>query len=249
MNQLIDIAQTQELKMSSREIAELCDKRHDNVCRDIKKLNEHYGSMGLLKIENTPWINEQNGQEYQQFRLTKEQCLDLVTGYNTPLRIRINRRWLELEAKEIPVITGKKDTLLINIVKAEKEVDRALALNKYETEWVKPLEEDSEILTALTDTSGLFDFGEVAKVLGLANMGRNNLMKWARDKGILMKDNSPYQRYVLNGWIKPVEFYSQKNNTDYYTIYVRPMLTQRGIVRIGKLLMKDGYKVNVSAKR
>lgn len=249
MNQLIDITQTKELKMSSREIAELCSKRHNHVCRDIQKLNEHYESMGMPKIGDTPWINEQNGQEYREFMLTKEQCLDLITGYNTPLRIRINRRWLELEAKEVPAITGKKDSLLIDIVKSEKEVDRALALNRYETEWVKPLEEDSKILTALTDTSGLLDFGEAAKVLGLSNMGRNNLMKWARDKGILMKDNNPYQRYVLNGWIKPVEFYSQKNNTDYFTIYVRPMLTQRGIVKIGKLLIKDGYKVNTSAKR
>ena len=47
MNQLANIIHTQELKMSSREIAELCNKRHNHVCRDIQKLNEHYESMGM----------------------------------------------------------------------------------------------------------------------------------------------------------------------------------------------------------
>lgn len=249
MSNLINVIHYDKLKMSSREIAELCNKRHDNVCRDIRKLNENYESMGLLKIEETIYSSSQNGQAYKQFMLSKEQCLDLVTGYNTQLRIRINRRWLELESKEVPVIADKKDVLLIDIVKAEKEEDRAVALNKYVLEWVKPLEEDSKVLNALTDAKGLFDFGEAAKILGLATMGRNNLMKWARDKGILMKDNSPYQRYVKNGYIKPVEFYSQKDDTDYYTVYIRSMITQRGLVKIGKMLMRDGYKINTSSKR
>ena len=48
--------------MSSREIAELCDKEHRNVCRDIENLNATYGQMGMLKIEQTPYTHEQNGQ-------------------------------------------------------------------------------------------------------------------------------------------------------------------------------------------
>ena len=44
--------------MSSREIAELCDKEHRNVCRDIENLNATYGQMGMLKIEQTPYTHE-----------------------------------------------------------------------------------------------------------------------------------------------------------------------------------------------
>ena len=36
--------------MSSREIAELCDKRHDHVCRDIENLNLEYGKLSLPKV-------------------------------------------------------------------------------------------------------------------------------------------------------------------------------------------------------
>ena len=40
--------------MSSREIAELCDKRHDHVCRDIENLNLEYGKLSLPKVGETP---------------------------------------------------------------------------------------------------------------------------------------------------------------------------------------------------
>ena len=96
MNDLIQKS-VNELTMSSREVATLCDKEHRNVCRDIENLNTTYGQMGMLKIEQTPYTHEQNGQTYYAYQLTKEQTIDLITGYRADLRIRINRRWQELE--------------------------------------------------------------------------------------------------------------------------------------------------------
>ena len=88
-----------DMKMTSREIAALCEKRHDNVCRDIELINVDYENEGLLKIEDTYYINEQNGQQYREYILTQQKCLDLLTGYSRPMRIRVNRRWAELEAQ------------------------------------------------------------------------------------------------------------------------------------------------------
>ena len=99
MNDLSKILTATEPTMSSREIATLCNKRHDHVCRDIEALNESYEKMGLPKVGDTPYVHEQNGQTYMEYQLTKEQSIDLVTGYNRELRIAINRRWAELEAQ------------------------------------------------------------------------------------------------------------------------------------------------------
>ena len=96
----LPILQSEVKTMSSREIAQLCQKRHDNVCNDIRILNETYEKMGLLKIKDTLYTNEQNGQQYREYLLTKEQSIDLVTGYNRELRIAINRRWQELESSQ-----------------------------------------------------------------------------------------------------------------------------------------------------
>lgn len=100
-NQMVTFAQhnqdTQEVLMSSREIAKLCEKRHDNVLRDIERLNATYTEMGLLKIKETLYTHEQNGMQYREFLLNRAQCVDLVSGYRADMRIRINRRWMELE--------------------------------------------------------------------------------------------------------------------------------------------------------
>ena len=100
MNELIQKS-VNELTMSSREIAELCGKEHRNVCRDIENLNLEYGKLSLLKIEQCDYTAD-NGQTYREFRLTKEQTIDLITGYRADLRIRINRRWQELEQATTP---------------------------------------------------------------------------------------------------------------------------------------------------
>lgn len=96
MNELLSL--NNKLTMSSREIAGLCRKEHRNILRDIDALNETYEQMGMLKIEQGYYTHTNTGlQQHREFYLTKEQTIDLVTGYSRELRIKINRRWQELE--------------------------------------------------------------------------------------------------------------------------------------------------------
>lgn len=85
--------------MSSREIASLTGKEHRNILRDCDELNESYEKLGLLKIEQTTYKDVWN-REQREYRLTRMQCFDLMTGYSRELRIKVNRRWEELEKKE-----------------------------------------------------------------------------------------------------------------------------------------------------
>lgn len=95
MNTLINTQAT----MTSREIADLTGKRHDNVMRDIREmLTALHGEGGVLRFEDTP-TNPQNGQTYAVFLLPKRETLILVSGYSVELRSRIIDRWQELEAK------------------------------------------------------------------------------------------------------------------------------------------------------
>ena len=87
--------------MSSREIADLTGKRHDHVLRDCDALNENYEKMGFPKIGEGYYTHPNTGnQQHREYRLTKMQTFDLMTGYSAELRIKVNRRWAELEAKE-----------------------------------------------------------------------------------------------------------------------------------------------------
>ena len=87
--------------MSSREIAELCDRRHDNVMRDIRDmLTQLYGKDAALKFEGS-YIG-QDGSTRPCFNLPKRETLILVSGYNIPVRAKIIDRWQELEAAQRP---------------------------------------------------------------------------------------------------------------------------------------------------
>ena len=89
--------------MSSFEIAQITGKQHKNVMRDIRELNKSYEKLYGLKIEQKLKINDLGfGRQRKDpyFELTKMQTWDLLTGYNAELRIKVNRRWAELEAQE-----------------------------------------------------------------------------------------------------------------------------------------------------
>ena len=96
-----NLINTIQQTMSSFEIAKLTGKRHADVMRDIRELNKGYEKLHLRKIALMFKITElPNGASRKDpyFELTRMQTFDLLTGYSVELRIKVNRRWEELEA-------------------------------------------------------------------------------------------------------------------------------------------------------
>lgn len=122
------------LTMTSREIADLTGKRHDNVMTDIRKmLAELHGEGGVLNFQDTQ-TNPQNGQTYPVFQLPKRESLILVSGYNVQMRARIIDRWQELEAKvgagatAIPQTLPEALRLAADLAEQKAHVEARLAL-------------------------------------------------------------------------------------------------------------------------
>lgn len=86
--------------MTSLQIAEVTNKRHDAVLRDIRNLLEQgvqaHNFVELFNIRELP-----NGGSKQEpyFQLTKKGCLILASGYNALLREKIIDRWELLETE------------------------------------------------------------------------------------------------------------------------------------------------------
>lgn len=93
---LTTIVSNDQLTMSSREIATLCEKRHDHVMRDIRKTLEELGidapRFGAVYFDAK---NEQR----TEYLLPKRETLILVSGYNIKMRAAIIDRWQELESQ------------------------------------------------------------------------------------------------------------------------------------------------------
>lgn len=93
---LTTTAATQATTMSSREIAELCDKQHDNVLRDTRKMLQDIGIDGL-KFEGM--YRDAYGREKNCFNLPKDLTVTLITGYRVDLRYKVIKRLEELETQ------------------------------------------------------------------------------------------------------------------------------------------------------
>lgn len=90
------------LTMTSREVAELTGKEHKHVMRDLRTLQDQLGPLFVGSVQN--WTHPQNGQSYEEFVLDKETTLTLLLGYDAVARMKVVKRWQELEAGAAPTI-------------------------------------------------------------------------------------------------------------------------------------------------
>lgn len=109
----LPILSTAAQTMSSREIAELTGKRHDNVVRDIRQMLESLDA-SILSHEEYQEVKDDRGYT-TEFRLNKSLTLTLITGYDVNRRHKINVRWMELErmAHASPDLTTDEGKLLM----------------------------------------------------------------------------------------------------------------------------------------
>jgi phage regulator Rha-like protein len=85
------------LTMSSREIADLCEARHNDVVATIDRLFEN-GVLRESRKTLRAFSPEGGGRPTQVYDLTKRDTFVVVSGYSAELRARIIDRWMELEA-------------------------------------------------------------------------------------------------------------------------------------------------------
>lgn len=104
--------------------------------------------------------------------------------------------------------------------------------NKQITE-MKP---KAEFYDTVANTESLFSMADVAKTLDMG-MGRNKLFAFLRDKGILDKDNHPYQKYVDAGYLRLIENHCKAGDND--VVYKCTYVKQKGIDYIRKILLKE----------
>jgi antirepressor len=229
-------------KMSSREIAEITGKQHRNVMRDCDKLNEHYEKLGMLKIEQGSYVHENTGnQQHRECLLTKMQTMDLMTGYNTELRIRVNRRWEELENKQVQkslpgTFAEALRAYADEVEKNEKLVGELKVKNVLIAEYEPKVTYYDQILASV-DT---ITITQIAKDYGMSAQELNKLL---HEQGIQYKQNKQwilYQKYAKLGYTKsktvPITYKNGEQG-----VALNTQWTQKGRLFLYELLKSHGY--------
>lgn len=149
MNNLtLSAAAGQPATMSSREIAELTGKRHDNVMMDCRKLRDFYSETYSPEKSGEHFKHgayvDSTGRTLPCFNLSKDAALDLVTGYSLPHRHAVNQRWQELESKQRQVHTFQIPTTLsgaLRLASEQAEQIEQKALEAHQNDlWAIPID-------------------------------------------------------------------------------------------------------------
>lgn len=85
----------QQQTMTSREISTVTGKEHKNVAADIRKM---LGELDLDALTFQRIYKDGSNRDQVEYALDRELTDVLLTGYSTPLRLKVIQRWRELEA-------------------------------------------------------------------------------------------------------------------------------------------------------
>ncbi|WP_201539110.1 Rha family transcriptional regulator [Psychrobacter sp. 1044] len=223
--------------MSSREIAKLADKQHGHVVRDIELLNETLAQESLSIIGES-FFTADNGQTYREFLLTKEQTIDLMTGYSRNLRVRINRRWAELEQQvSQPVVALPQD--YISALKALVTSEEA---KEHANSQIQLLQPKAAALDTLSHAKGSLGIRETAKAVGIPE---REFVRRCLDKSKPMSSRFLYRddngklnahaHRIKQGFMtQKIGNYADKDGYDFATVQVK--FTAAGVAHIAKLM-------------
>ncbi len=213
-----------EVEIDSREIAELTGKRHDSVLRDIDNI---LSKLGGLHTFGETYINDQNKQSYRCYKLPKRETLILVSGYSVELRAKIIDRLEYLEQQNKPALPSYAETL--RLYAGEIEKNEALQLEAKENA------PKVEFFDTVAKSDKWLTFKEVANILNIPELGRNNLTKKLRELKYITEFNKPYQKYVNQKLMKVIE------STKGERVYTSTVVSQKGLDKFIKIFKKPVF--------
>lgn len=218
--------------MSSREIADLCEKRHDNVVRDIETMLDAL-ELGHLKFEGT-YLDAQR-KARKCYNLPRDLTMTLITGYSIPLRKRVIDRLNELEQYAASPQAALNDPAMLRHLLLEN-VEKVLVLEA-EVKELTPLAASYEHLTRRDGTLCITD---AAKSL---NMRPKDLFAWLQaNKWIYRRAGNGhwvgYQQRIQAGLLDHrLEEVTRADGSSKITEQVR--VTAKGMGRLGELLAPE----------
>ena len=230
MNELLTISQknASTLTMSSREIAELCEKQHPHVLRDIRNmLNSLYPNLDGLDSKGVFAIKNEYGLTLE-ILLPKREVMILVSGYRIDLRAKIIDRLEELESQQKPTTkipqSFSEALMLAAQLQAEKEQN------------APKVEAFDRLATA---TEGAMNLTNAAKHLQMQPRAFNQFLfanGWIYKRTIgsaWIAYQDKLQRGYLEHKAHPV---TQSDGTE--KIYPQVLVTAKGLAKLSTMLNK-----------
>lgn len=201
------------LTMSSREIADLVESRHDSVKRTIERLQDK----GLIQL--TPMVEVKNhlGQIVTEYQLIKRDTYVVVAQLSPEFTARLVDRWQELENQQMPQIPQTLSEALRLAADQAEQIERQNLLLEQQRPKVEFVQRYVEVGTTKS-------LRETAKILKVPERAMIDCLV---DDGLLFRQSGnllPYQKYHAKGL-----FDVKTGTTEHGHNYTQTRVTSKGI--------------------
>lgn len=201
------------LTMSSREIADLVESRHDSVKRTIERLQDK----GLIQL--TPMVEVKNhlGQIVTEYQLIKRDTYVVVAQLSPEFTARLVDRWQELENQQLPQIPQTLSEALRLAADQAEQIERQNLLIEQQRPKV-------EFVQRYVEAGTTKSLRETAKILRVPERAMIDCLV---GDGLLFRQSGnllPYQKYHAKGL-----FDVKTGTTEYGHNYTQTRVTSKGI--------------------
>ncbi len=234
MKELIKVEEREGVQTcNARELHEFMEVKtrfNDWITGRVKKYGFVEGVDFVLLTENLVSGNNAISKTYY---LSIDMAKELSMVENNEKGKEARRYFIAMERKA-----------LANTPQTYLEALKALVISEEKKEALqienKEMIPKAQFYDDVTGSKDAIEMRNVAKVIN-SDLGRNQLFSYLRRKKVLMKDNTPYQRFVDNDWFRVVESKYADKNTGDIKINIKTLVYQKGIDGIIKALRKDGF--------
>jgi phage antirepressor YoqD-like protein len=222
------------LTMTSREIADLVEQRHDNVKRTIETL----GSRGVITLPQIEEVsNDGPGPRVVGvYKLGKRDSLVVVAQLCPEFTARIVDRWQELEAMvEQPRIPQTMPEALRLAAEAIEQRDKLALENKVQAEELAEAKPKAQGFDLIAAGEKSVTIRETAKLLGIKE---TRLTAWLHENGWTYRLNGRWvakSEHIQGGRLvyKEAKYTDEKTGHEVYAPYCH--ITPKGLAKLARV--------------
>lgn len=210
---------------------------HKDVSMMIRKVDDvEKGTNNVCTLGGNQemWFLTEDGMNEVLMQSRKPKAKEVKKEIKQILK-DIRKHGAYMTPEKIEEVLLNPDTIinLANQLKSER-AERERLEKKVATDAPKVL-----FANQLAKTKELVPVGDYAKTLchGGFEIGQNRLFRWLRDNKILMKDNAPYQQYIVNGAFEVKRYVEFKDGE--YKQRSQTLITPKGQLYLFKKMLKD----------
>lgn len=228
-----------QILTTSLQIADVFEKRHDNIIAQIRGLpQDEFNALNFKEVEYI----DKKGEKRPVYKITRDGFSLLVMGFTGEKAYQ----WKVKFIKAFNLMEQK----LKNPFDAPRNYREALELALDQAKQIEALEAQrlrdmpkiafAQAVEASATSALIGDFVKTLCDTDVS-IGRNRVFKWLRDEKYLMADNMPYQKWIDAGYFEviPQIIVTPKGNKERFTTKI----TAKGQVTLSVKIVEAFKKV------